>query len=64
MFTGIITDIGTISVLVTLSGIIGPVILYSLVQWSGYGRFLFERPNWARIDGPYRRPRETMVPAE
>lgn len=61
---GIITDVGTISVLVTLAGILAPVALYALVQWSGVGRFLFERPNWARIDQPYRRRREAMVPAE
>jgi uncharacterized membrane protein YcfT len=61
---GIIPDVGTVSVLVTLAGITGPVVLYALVQWSGVGRFLFERPAWARIDRPYRRPREAMVPAE
>ncbi len=48
--TGIITDIGTISLLTTISGVIGPVILYALVQWSGYGHFLFRRPQWAMID--------------
>jgi uncharacterized membrane protein YcfT len=62
--TGIITDIGTISVLVTLAGILGPVVLYATIQWSGYGKFLFERPAWARIDGPYRKRREALVPAE
>ena len=61
---GIITDIGTISLLVTACGIIGPVLLYAAVQWSGIGRFLFERPAWAHIDRPFRRPREAMVPAE
>ena len=59
--TGIITDIGTISLLVTLSGIIGPIVFYALVQWTGYGKFLFERPAWAHIDRPARRPREAMV---
>ncbi|MGH6923533.1 MAG: acyltransferase family protein, partial [Propylenella sp.] len=61
---GIIPDIGTISVLVTLSGIAGPVLLYWLIQRTGFGWFLFERPAWARIDGLYRRQREAMVPAE
>jgi uncharacterized membrane protein YcfT len=61
---GIVTDIGTISLLVTLSGILGPVILYGLVQWTGWGKFLFERPAWTRIDGPYRRRKQTLVPAE
>ena len=62
--TGIITDIGTISVLVTLSGIVGSILFYALVQWSGYGKFLFERPAWAHIDRPARRSREALVPAE
>jgi uncharacterized membrane protein YcfT len=48
--TGIITDVGTISLLVTIAGVVGPVILYGLVQWTGWGRFLFERPDWAYID--------------
>jgi uncharacterized membrane protein YcfT len=61
---GIITDVGTISLLVTLAGILGPVALYGLVQWTGWGKFLFERPAWARIDGPYRRRKQTLVPAE
>ncbi|MYZ49109.1 acyltransferase family protein [Propylenella binzhouense] len=63
--TGIITDIGTISVLVTAAGVLGPVVFYGLVQWTGWGRFLFERPAWARIDGPYRRrDRAALQPAE
>ena len=54
--TGLITDIGSISLLVTICGVIGPVILYGLVQWSGRGRFLFERPDWAYIDRAPARP--------
>jgi uncharacterized membrane protein YcfT len=61
---GLIPDVGTVSVLVTLAGIAGPVALYWLIQRTGFGWFLFERPAWARIDRPYRRPREAMVPAE
>jgi uncharacterized membrane protein YcfT len=48
--TGIISDIGTISVLTMLMGVILPVILYMLIDKTGYGRFLFERPQWAIID--------------
>ena len=62
--SGIVTDVGTISLLVTLAGILGPIVLYAFVQWTGFGGFLFERPGWSRIDGPYRRGREVMVPAE
>ena len=56
-------DTGTISALVTVAGILGPVMLYGLMQLTGYGRFLFERPAWARIDA--RRGAEgRMVAAE
>ncbi len=61
---GVITDIGTISILVSIIGVAGPVLFYALVQWSGIGKFLFERPQWARIDKPYRGAREALVPAE
>ena len=61
--TGIITDIGTISLLTVASGVLGPVILYGLIQWSGYGQFLFKRPQWAHIDrAPARR--EALASAE
>jgi uncharacterized membrane protein YcfT len=42
----------------------GPVVLYALIQWTGYGKFLFERPEWARMDRPLRGGREAMVAAE
>ncbi len=44
-------DIGTVSALVMISAATGPVILYWMIQWTGYGKFLFHRPNWAWIDG-------------
>ena len=61
--TGIITDIGTISLLVTIAGVIGPVMLYGLIQWTGWGKFLFERPDWAIIDRPAK-PQRAALPAE
>jgi uncharacterized membrane protein YcfT len=60
---GIIADIGTISLLVTAAGVIGPVVLYALVQWSGRGKFLFERPDWAYIDRPARREADAPIAA-
>ena len=48
--TGIITDVGTISLLTMLMGIILPVILYMLIERTGYGRFLFTRPQWAMTE--------------
>jgi uncharacterized membrane protein YcfT len=53
--TDIITDIGWISVIVTAMGVICPLILYWLTQWTGWGRFLFERPAAFRIDTPQAR---------
>ncbi len=50
--TGFITDIGTISLLTLVAGVSGPVVLYHMVQFTGWGRFLFERPGWAKIDIP------------
>ena len=60
--TGIVTDIGVVSLLVTIAGVAGPAVLYGLMQWSGRGRFLFERPDWAYIDRGRARPQ--VVPAE
>lgn len=62
--TGIITDIGAVSALVTMAGVTGPVVLYGLVQWTGRGRFLFERPGWAYIDRAPAGSRSAVVPAE
>lgn len=57
-----IGDIGTISLLTTASGVIGPVMLYGLIQWSGYGQFLFRRPTWAYIDQVPQRKRRLPPP--
>jgi len=45
-------DIGTVSLLVTISGVVGAVIIYWLSSLTGYGGFLFRRPNWALTDKP------------
>ena len=59
---GIIEDIGTISFITWVAAVAGPVVLYGLVQWSGRGKWLFERPAWAHIDRPARK--EAVQPAE
>ncbi|GAB5504856.1 MAG: acyltransferase family protein [Rhizobiaceae bacterium] len=61
--TGIISDIGTISLITTIAAVVGPVIFYGMVKWSGYGAFLFERPDWAKIDKPSAQS-EKLQPAE
>ncbi|MEZ5789737.1 MAG: acyltransferase family protein [Nitratireductor sp.] len=45
-------DIGTISLLVTICGVVGPVILLAVINWTGFGGFLFKRPKWAMIEKP------------
>jgi hypothetical protein len=57
---GVIDDLGTISVLVTACGVIGPLVLFWMVRNTRF-RFLFERPGWARLKAPMA-PR--LVPAE
>jgi len=61
--TGIIADVGTMSVLTLAAGVTGSVMLYGLVQWTGRGHFLFERPDWAYIDRPAA-PKPAIQPAE
>jgi uncharacterized membrane protein YcfT len=58
--TGIITDLGTVSLLVTAAGVIGALAWYWAVRDTRF-RFLFERPGWAQLR-PARTP--AMQPAE
>jgi uncharacterized membrane protein YcfT len=58
--TGLVTDLGTVSVIVTAAGVTGALAWF----WAARGtrfRFLFERPAWARLK-PARIP--AMQPAE
>ena len=34
-----------------LSALVSPLILYWLIQKTGWGKFLFERPAWAHLPG-------------
>jgi len=47
--TNLIPDIGTVSLLVTAAGVVGPLILYWIVRGTWF-RFLFVRPGWARYE--------------
>jgi uncharacterized membrane protein YcfT len=58
--TGIITDLGTVSLIVTTAGVIGALCWYWAVRRTPF-RFLFERPAWAKLK-PARMP--AMQPAE
>ncbi|MBN9310634.1 acyltransferase family protein [Devosia sp.] len=65
--TGAITDVSVVSVTVMAIALVVPLLLYWLIQKTGYGRFLFERPAWAHVPGtPGGRdyPRPTAMPAE
>ena len=43
-------DLGTISLIVLLSSIIGPVVAYEFTRITGWFGFLFHRPQWAWMD--------------
>ena len=58
--TGIIPDLGTVALIVTLFAIAGPLVLRLLVRNTPLF-FLFERPAWLHFDRP-RHP--TLQPAE
>ena len=45
---GIIQDLGTVSIIVTTAGVVGPVLLFWAVRKMPLS-FLFRRPQWARI---------------
>ncbi len=58
--TGIIPDLGTVALIVTVFAIAGPLLLQLLVRNTPLS-FLFERPAWLHFDRP-RRP--ALQPAE
>ncbi|HTM76277.1 MAG TPA: acyltransferase family protein [Devosia sp.] len=63
----IITDVSAVSIITMIVAVAGPVILYWLVERTGWGKFLFERPAWAHIPGTpgARQPQQTATaPAE
>jgi len=43
--TGLIADIGAQALIVTIAGVVGALIIWGLTRWSGYGTFLFRRPD-------------------
>ncbi|MDB5587584.1 MAG: acyltransferase, partial [Devosia sp.] len=62
---GIVSDVSTISIIVMAASVISPLILYWIVERTGWGKFLFERPAWAHIPGTpgARQPRATTATA-
>ena len=49
--TGLLTDTSVVSVIVMAVALVSPLVLYWLIQRTGWGRFLFERPAWAHLPG-------------
>jgi uncharacterized membrane protein YcfT len=45
---GVIQDLGTVSIIVTTAGVVGPVLLFWAVRHTPLN-FLFRRPQWAQI---------------
>jgi len=45
---GLIPDLGTVALLVTAAGVIGPLLLHLLVRGTP-ARYLFVRPDWTRL---------------
>ncbi|MEH6727684.1 MAG: acyltransferase family protein [Hyphomicrobiales bacterium] len=64
--TGIIPDLGTVSILVTTAGVVGPAIFYLILKRLNIALFLFERPAWARIShtAPSPNSQAAMKPGE
>ena len=52
-----------LSLTILVISITSPLVLYWIVQRIGFGRFLFERPDWAHLPGASRR-RAVAAPAE
>jgi len=61
--TGIITDGGLISVIVTAAGVIGPVLMHLVVR-NTPAKFLFERPALFRLKPASAQTQGKIIPAE
>ena len=63
---GFITDVTLVSLIVMVTAILASIALYLAVQWTGRGKFLFERPAWAHLPGTKgsRSYQPTPAPAE
>lgn len=63
-----IDDTSLLSIAVLATAVMAPLVLYWLIERTGYGRFLFERPEWAHLPGTpgskQVRPSPAPVPAE
>lgn len=56
-----ILDIGTASLVVTIVATVSPMILFWLIRKTGYGWFLFRRPEWAYLNGTFGGKRQAQA---
>ncbi len=49
--TGLVTDPNVLATLVLLVSLASPIILFFLIRMTGWGTFLFTRPDWAHLPG-------------
>jgi uncharacterized membrane protein YcfT len=63
---GVVDDTSALSLIVMAAALTAPLVLYALIQWTGWGKFLFERPAWAHLPGTpgSRNPRIELQAAE
>lgn len=61
--SGLVADVGTIALIVTVLAIAVPLLVHRAIAITGRGRFLFERPDWARLP-PHGPATPRVAPAE
>lgn len=59
--TGVVTDPGTVALVVTMASLIGALAIYWVARDTRLLGFLFTRPAWARLE---RKPKYALQPAE
>lgn len=59
-----VADPTTLSVLVILASIAGPLVVEAIIAKTGWGPFLFARPAWAHIGPSSTKSKPASVPAE
>lgn len=64
---GIISDVGVMSLLVIIVAATASLIAYEIIQKIGFGKFLYERPEWAKLEAAREKPDQQVknsAPAE
>ncbi|AVX04128.1 hypothetical protein MXMO3_01598 [Maritalea myrionectae] len=64
---GVINDVGAISLLVIIAAATSSLIVYEIIQKIGFGKFLYTRPEWAKLEAGREKPDQAIknsAPAE